>query len=525
MPGHFTPSDAQQLASHGISVEEAERQLALLAHPPAPVVLDRPCTIGDGIVRVGAEEGRELLRLHADAADRGRVGMFVPASGAASRMFRDLMICRAEPELMTPQGLDAAARAGRAEARAMREFLAGIDRFAFFAGLKAEAERNGARLRDLVRSGPYETILEALLDEETLDAARTPKGLLPFHAYPEGPRAAFEEHLIEATQVVADGEGVCRLHFTVSPEHRRRFEARIADVGPQLEERLDVRLDVELSEQRPATDTIAAALDGEAFRHADGSLLLRPSGHGALIENLADLPGDLVMVRNIDNVAHDRFKPPTFSWSRIVIGMVAGLERRAVELLRRLESGADATATDEAAHFLRETFHRVPPPDAAGNGAAANSALAAWAHSQLARPIRVCGMVPNTGEPGGGPMWVRGTDGEVTPQIVELSQVNNADPAQKKVVASATHFNPVFMALALRDARDRVYPLAQFVDRQAVMIARKSDGGRELKTLERPGLWNGAMAGWNSRFVEVPLTVFNPVKTVNDLLRQEHQPG
>jgi hypothetical protein len=524
MPAHFTAADAQQLASHGISVEEAERQLALLANPPAPVALERPCTIGDGLVRVSAEEGRELLQLHADVADRGRVGMFVPASGAASRMFRDLMACRAEPALMTPEGLDAAARAGRGEARALKEFLAGIDRFAFFAGLKSEAERNGARLGDLVRSGPFETILEALLDEETLDAARTPKGLLPFHSYPDGIRAAFEEHLLDATQVVADADAGCRLHFTVSPEHRPRFEARIADVGPIFESRLEVRLDVELSDQRPTTDTIAATLEGEAFRNPDGSLLLRPAGHGALIENLADMGADLLMVRNIDNVAHDRFKPPTFSWSRVVIGYAARLERRAVELSRRLERGADAATLDEAVRFLGDTFHRRPPVGGAGNGAT-SAALAAWASAQLARPIRVCGMVPNTGEPGGGPMWVRGSGGEVTPQIVELSQVDLSAPGQKAIVAATTHFNPVFMALAVRDAREHVYPLTQFVDPQAVMIARKSDGGRELKTLERPGLWNGAMAGWNSLFVEVPLTVFNPVKTVNDLLRKEHQPG
>jgi len=530
MPSTFTSDDARQLASRGISVEEAERQLALLSHPPAPIALDRPCTLGDGIVRVSAEEGRELLQLHADVADRGRVTMFVPASGAASRMFRDLLACQAEPALMTPAGLDAAVRAGRGEARALREFLNGIDRFAFFAGLKEEAERTGARLRDLVRNGPYELILEALLDGEALDAAGTPKGLLPFHEYAEGARAAFEEHLFDATQVVADADARCRLHFTVSPEHFRKFEGRLAEVKPLFEERLNVGFNVDLSIQRPTTDTIAATLDGKPFRAADGALRLRPAGHGALIGNLADSGDDLLIVRNIDNVAHERFKEPTFLWSRLVIGYVARLERRAVELLRRLEREVDAAAIDDALRLLKETFHRTPPAGVAGNGAASgavatHAGLAAWAKTQLARPLRVCGMVPNTGEPGGGPMWVRGHDGSVTPQIVELSQVNAEDPEQQRIVRSATHFNPVFLALAIRDSGDRVYPLDRFVDQEAVMIARRSDGGRELLTLERPGLWNGAMAGWNTVFVEVPLAVFNPVKTVNDLLRKEHQPG
>jgi hypothetical protein len=519
MPETLTTSDVQQLSARGIPVEEAERQLGLLAHPPAPIVLERACTLGDGIVRVGSEEGRELLQLHAEAADRGRVTMFVPASGAASRMFRELLACQADPSLTTPAGLDAAVRAGRGEARAFREFLNGIDRFAFFGGLKSEAERNGARLRDLVRNGPFDVILEALLDNDTLDAPGTPKGLLPFHDYPEGARAAFEEHLLDATQVVADAEVRCRLHFTVSPDHHLRFEARRDVERKTLEEQLDVQLDVEFSVQRPVTDTLAVNLDGSPFRAANGSLLLRPSGHGALIDNLASTAGDLLMVRNIDNVCHDRFKEPTFLWSRIVIGYAARLERRAVELIRRLEASPDAATIEEAVLFLGDVFHRAPP--AGSNG----PTLLGWARSQLARPIRVCGMVSNTGEPGGGPMWVRGRDGAVTPQVVELSQVNVADDGQRRVIESATHFNPVFMALAIRDAKNEIYPLQKFVDDQAVMIARKSEGGRELLTLERPGLWNGAMAGWNSVFVEVPNTVFNPVKTVNDLLRREHQPG
>jgi hypothetical protein len=533
VPSTFTPADLEQLAARGVAVAEAERQLETLAHPPAPIALDRPCTPDDGIVRIGADEGRELLKTHAEVAERGRVLAFRPASGAASRMFGDLIAARADVSLDTAAGLDAAVRAGRVEAKGLRDFLAGIDRFAFFADLKRAVERGGVPMRVLVREGPYSKILDALLAPEGLDYAQAPKGLLPFHDYPGGPRTPLEEHLLEATQIVADRDELCRLHFTVSPEHRARFEARLAEAAPAVGAALDARFEVGFSVQKPSTDTLAADPAGGPFRASDGRLLFRPAGHGALIENLAALDADLVMIKNIDNVAHDRWKDPTFRWSRAVIGLAAKLERRSVGLLRRLES-ANAAAAEEAVVFLRETFHRAPPAGDRANGAdhgvhsgaraGVATDLAAWARAQLARPIRVCGMVPNTGEPGGGPFWVRGRDGAVTPQIVELAEVNMLDESQQRVVAAATHFNPVFMALALKDARDRAYPLAEFVNADAVMIARKSFEGRDLLALERPGLWNGAMAGWNSVFVEVPLTVFNPVKTVNDLLRKEHQP-
>jgi hypothetical protein len=525
MSTDFTAGDREQLAARGVTIEEAERQLELLARPPAPVALVRPCTVGDGIVKIGEVEGRELLQCHADAAERGRVRLFVPASGAATRMFQDLVAVRANPALGTPAAVDDAARAGSGEAKAMRAFLAGIDRFAFFAELKHLAERGGTPLRVLVREGPLAPILDALLGEDGLGFAARPKGLIPFHDYADGPRVPLDEHLLESSQISADADLHCRLHLTVSSEHRAAFEARLAESEPRMRERLDVSFEATFSEQKPSSDTIAADPSGGPFRNGDGRLLFRPAGHGALLENLADLAADLVMVKNVDNVAHDRYKDATFRWSRVLVGLATQLERRAVGLVRRIEAD-ESGALDEAAVFVRDSFHCVPPPPAV-NGAAARPEhdRAAWLLDALSRPIRVCGMVPNTGEPGGGPMWVRGSDGAVTPQIVELSQVDMEDSAQRAVVASATHFNPVFMALALRDAHDRPHPLHRFVDPRAVMVAKKSAGGRELLALERPGLWNGAMAGWNTVFVEVPLSVFNPVKTVNDLLRREHQAG
>ena len=519
MSSAFTSADLAQLAARGIAAAEAERQLQLLRQPPAPMALDRPCTVGDGIARIGTAEGGDLLKLHADAAERGRVSVFVPASGAATRMFQHLITTRADAALTTPEALDAAARAGNPAAKSTREFLAGLDRFAFFAELKAAAERSGMPLRTLVRSGPLATILDALLETPGLGYANLPKGLLAFHDYPDGPRTAFDEHLVEASQFAADLEQRCRLHFTVSPEHRAGFDARLTAAGSQIS--LGVEFEVSFSEQKPSTDTLAIDSSGEPFRGADGGLLLRPAGHGALIANLADLGGDLVLVKNIDNVAHDRFKRDTFTWSRLLLGLAARLERTGAGHARRLAGAAEPQAVDQAIEFLAAAFLRGDAPPAT----APPARRADWARRQLARPIRVCGMVPNTGEPGGGPMWVRGADGAVTPQIVELSQVDSADPGQQAIVDRATHFNPVFMALALRDTDDRPYGLAEFVYDDAAIVVKKSAGGRDLLALERPGLWNGAMSDWNTVFVEVPLSVFNPVKSVNDLLRKEHQPG
>ena len=519
---HWTPEDLELLRGRGVSVAEAERQLELLAHPPVPLAIDRPCTAGDGIVRVGAEDGADLLRLHADVADRGRVRTFVPASGAATRMFKDLLAAKADASLANAAAVSDAARAGRAEAAALREFLGGIDRFAFFGELKAAVERGGVRLSTLVREGPFAPIVDALIESSGLGYGALPKGLLAFHDYPEGARTPLEEHLVEASQLVADGGSVARLHFTISPEHRARFESRLAAVRTALEERLGATFEVSFSVQKPSTDTLAAAPEGGPFRGEDGRLLFRPAGHGALIENLADLEADLVLVKNVDNVAHDRFKRETFTWGRLAIGLAARLERTAVAFVRRLAGSADEATLADAAKFLAQTFHREPDARLAAAPAAER---AAWLRARLERPIRVAGMVPNAGEPGGGPMWVRDRRGGLSKQVVELSQIDRSDPAQKRAIEQSTHFNPVVMALALRDANDRVYPLEKFIDPNAVLIVRKHAGERDLLALERPGLWNGAMAEWNTVFLEVPLTVFNPVKTVNDLLRKEHQPG
>jgi hypothetical protein len=493
-------------------VEDARRQLSNLRHPPAAVRLVRPCTLGDGIVSLGAEEMAGWLALHDEAARAGRVVKFVPASGAASRMFRDLLALRASGCPPTPAELAERERAGDREAATFRSVLVGIGRFAFADDLRAVLAARGRDLERVAAEGPLADILDALLDPAALGFGSLPKALLPFHRYGTGVRTALEEHLVEASELARDGRGVCRVHFTIAPGDGPAFERLLARARPELERKLGVRFEVELSTQKPGTDTLAIDGSGAPFRDDRGTLVLRPGGHGALLENLAELRGDLVHVKNVDNVATEALLRKGIPWRKALVGLAVLLEREARERLRRIETPeCGAAAAEEARRFVVEELG-ADPGDEPGEVARI-----------LRRPIRACGVVRNTGEPGGGPFWVRDRNGRVGRQIVEAAQVDARSEEQARILGSSTHFNPVDMALALRDPHGGERDLRDHVDPDAVFLAWKSWGGRDLLALERPGLWNGAMAGWNSVFVEVPLEVFNPVKTVLDLLRPEHQ--
>jgi hypothetical protein len=339
--------------------------------------------------------------------------------------------------------------------------------------------------------------------------ATLPKGLLAFHSYDGGARTAFEEHLVEASQYARSQDGTCRLHFTVSPEHEAKFKELLGEVGPSFEERLGVKFDIGFSVQKPSTDAMAVDMDNAPFRNQDESLLFRPGGHGALIANLNDLDAEIVFVKNIDNIVPDHLREPCVFWKRVVGSTLIELQSEGFRHLDALEKDGDA-AFEAAADFLRERLNVTVP----------NATEAAAA---LDRPYRICGMVENTGEPGGGPFWTL-LDGAETAQVVETSQVDPDSESQKAILAKATHFNPVDLACAIRDRSGKPYDLREFIDEDAVFIAEKSKDGKPLKSLERPGLWNGAMARWNTVFVEVPIATFNPVKTVNVLLERAHQP-
>jgi len=483
----FTEAQKAQLRARGISEDEACRQLALLSAPPGFADVVRPCRVDDGVEAIEPEREETLIELHEVAARQGRCSKLVPASGAATRMFQDLQ---------NGKGIEA--------------LLTVVDRLAFAEDLRAELAFRGLDFS----VGP--SVVEALLCAEGLGYATMPKGLIAFHRYEDGSRTAWEEHLVEAAATIRDGEGVCRIHFTVSPEHLRAFRLLAERVVPRCEKRLAVRYALSWSVQKAETDTLAAAPGGGPFITDDGTLLLRPAGHGALLWNLQELDGDIVFVKNIDNVQPDTRRSATVRWKKILGGRLAELQRSVFLHVARLRAQpADPADVDDAARFARDAFGCEPPRADAPADQRRSALLRCFE-----RPLRVCGVVRNTGEPGGGPYWVRRRDGRVTRQIVEAAEIGSA---RAEVVREATHFNPVDLVCGLKDVAGKPFDLAAFVDPRAIIVSRKSHQGRDLLAFERPGLWNGGMAEWLTVFVEVPIETFTPVKTVMDLLRPEHQ--
>lgn len=488
----LSPADLAQLADHGLSAAEAGRQLAQLRSGQHWTPLIRPCTTGDGICRRTESRQTELLSRFAEAAANGRITRFVPASGAATRMFQPLM---------APQDDQ------------LERFLAELVRFPFYGQLKSIFARSGDDLAAVQRDGDLPRLLAALLEPHGLGYARLPKGLLAFHQAGGEVRTAFVEHLAETAQLVGANQPA-RLHLTVSPEHLALFARQLEEWQEPLERRYGAPLRVSFSVQHPATDTLALGADGTPLRDADGRLVLRPGGHGALLANLATLDAEVVLIRNIDNVVPDARKGDNLLWGRLLGGMLLELIERQRALLEQLHVQPDRVTLREASVFLREDLGMEIPE---GLPVKELSTL-------LDRPVRVCGMVRNSGEPGGGPFWVRGEDGRISRQIVEASQIDRSDPAQTAIFTTSTHFNPVDMACALHDRHGRPYPLERFVDQATALVSTKVQNGQSIRILERPGLWNGGMAGWHTVFVELPETTFNPVKTVFDLLRPAHQP-
>jgi hypothetical protein len=376
----------------------------------------------------------------------------------------------------------------------------------------------------LVASGRYQPILEALLLPEGLGYAEKPKALIPFHRYPEGLRTALEEHLAEAVRLVRDQSALCRLHFTVSVGNETEIRASLESLRAKPAYAAS-RFRLSTSVQDPATDTLAVDEGDRPSRNPDGSWITRPAGHGALVENLSRSGGDLVLIKNIDNVVPDRLKPGIIAWRRILGGYLVMLQERVFDFLRRLRKRADPPLLRAAAEFAEQNLglrlpERLARSDSTDRG---TEGLADYLIRILNRPSRVCAMVRNTGEPGGGPFWVRHADGSLRLQIVEQPQINMHDEGQRNIAARSTHFNPTDLVCGLLDADGRPFRLADFVDESAYLITAKSKQGKILKALELPGLWNGSMAEWNTVFVEVPVENFNPVKTVNDLLRSSHQ--
>ena len=504
----LSEEDLAELRAAGIGEQKILEQMELFRSGPRYARLERACTVGDGIVALSERQCREAAaRFDREAAD-GRFLKFVPASGAATRMFKSWF--------------QAIEKGGFASPDDGRRFLTDLKRFAFWDDLADSISRAGGSLTEWLDAGRAADIIEMILTNRGLDYGCLPKALLKFHAYPDGARTPLEEHLVEAALYVCDREGLCRIAYTVAEEHQGVVAAHLAGAIPRYEKKFDVRFTWQISAQKAATRTIAVDLDNRPFRGRDGRLLLRPAGHGALLENLNALEGEFVFIKNIDNVVPDRLKPETVRYKKVLGGVLAALREEVFRHLAVIEPpGVEEPFLAEAARFCGEKLNISFPAGFPALPASERGDFLRWC---LDRPLRVCGMVRNEGEPGGGPFWVRGEDGLSSLQIVEEFQVEEGSPGQREIWRQATHFNPVDLACSVRDRRGRKYDLRDFVDPRAVCITRKSEKGRELKALELPGLWNGSMSRWNTVFIDLPIETFNPVKTIGDLLRPQHQP-
>jgi Domain of unknown function (DUF4301) len=517
----FSESDLRQMKAKGISPAKVSFQLERFKKGFPFLKLNRPCTLGDGIHVLESSEMEALVHAHTESALAGRTMKFVPASGAASRMFKSVLKFY-RPVTTDKKRVPAESENQDPDYPAFLQCMKEIKRFAFFDALKTLMLENGRDIEGLLNREQFEPVLEYMLTQKGLNLAGLPKGLIPFHHYPDHTRTPFEEQMAEGASYVGDRDGLVRLHFTVSAGHQKDIKDYIDNIRDRYESG-GVVFDLAFSVQKTSTDTIGADMDNRPLRGKTGKLLFRPGGHGALLENLYELQGDVVFIKNIDNVVPDRLKPETILYKKALGGYLAATQKRIFEHLHDLLEEKVTTETLEEISAFAQDNLSILLPEAVKRGP--KEERIRYLAGKLNRPLRVCGMVKNEGEPGGGPFWVEGSDKTLSRQIVESNQVDMESDEQRSVWESSTYFNPVDLVCGVRDYKGRPFDLTNFSDPETGFISVKSHKGRELKALELPGLWNGAMARWNTIFVEVPLITFNPVKTILDLLRKEHQPG
>lgn len=504
----LSQQDLKQLSEKGISEEMLCKQLESFEKGFPFLKIEAAAAVGHGIVKPDDGERKSFIDAWNDYKSAGhRIVKFVPASGAASRMFKDMFAF-----------LNAAYDVPTTDFE--KEFFENIKKFAFKEELCSKCKDNeGKKIMQLIAEGNYKAVVANMLEAKGLNYGQLPKGLLLFHNYDDGARTPMEEHLVEAA-LYASSNNEANVHFTVSHEHLQLFKQKVAEKVEKYSKIYGIKYNVDFSEQKPSTDTVAANPDNSPFRNDDGTMLFRPGGHGALIENLNEIDADVIFVKNIDNVVPDRLKGETVEYKQLLAGVLVTLQEKAHRYLRQLDTGSyNHQDLEEIIRFVQRDLccRRTDIKELE------DADLVIYLRSKLNRPIRVCGMVKNVGEPGGGPFLTYNADGTISAQILESSQIDKSNSDYMRMFKEGTHFNPVDLVCAVKDYKQRPFDLTKYVDKSTGFISSKSKNGKELKALELPGLWNGAMSDWNTVFVEVPLSTFNPVKTVNDLLREQHQ--
>ena len=465
----FSDKDLQQIKSHDLDINNIQQQIKNFEQGFPFVDIVQPATSANGVVMCEDKDIEKHIQAYDEYAKTHKIVKFVPASGAATRMFKDLF------DFASTGNMNAITE------KTIKDF----DKFAFYDEIKSNNS----------------DIINCILDRY----GNMPKGLIPFHKYKNVVKTPVEEHLTEGAKYAKSGNTVY-IHFTVSPEHRQKFNELLNRVLPFYESEYGIKYDVSMSEQKKSTDTIAVNLDNTPFRNPDGSLLFRPAGHGALIENLNDIDADLIFIKNIDNVSCDY--SDTVKYKKLLAGILVTIQSKIFDLIHQIDNG-----TTDA-----ETVHNFITKEI---GIKLDGFLSMQEYKEiLNRPLRVCGVVKNSGEPGGGPFWVRDKSGKVSLQIVESSQIA---PESKAIMKDSEYFNPVDLVCGTKDYNGNKFNLPEYIDENTGFISEKSKNGKPLRAMERPGLWNGAMANWNTVFVAVPASTFSPVKVVTDLLKDTHQ--
>lgn len=511
----FSHEQLNQINSRGISLQEVNRQIDIYHRGISPVILHRPASPGEGIEVFSEKE----IEIYSDIWNKGfensSVLKFVPASGAASRMFKKLFEAQLEYQKLNENQDYIINRMPE-----ISDFFAKLIEYPFHRDLEEICTRKDLKINTLLSEKKYADVLALILNQDGLNYGFLPKGLLKFHKYGVRARTPLEEHLIEASGYLKDSRDQVFLHFTVSPEHRIHFESLSGQLIKWYKENFNLNFEISFSEQDPSTDTIAVSMDNKPFVSHDGKLLFRPGGHGALLKNLQNISQSIVFIGNIDNVAPDRIKDLRIRYKKLLGGILIQRVQKIHSFMDRLDSDFSARLRTEIVDYTREF---ISPEKADRLNSSDGNDFKMLTINIYNRPVRICGMVKNTGEPGGGPFWIKNSIGDISKQIIESSQVEMNNDQQKALFNSSSHFNPVDLACYTRDYKGNKFNLNSFIDHEMTFVAIKSQEGKDVKTLELPGLWNGGMAGWITFFVEVPAETFSPVKTVFDLLRPEHQ--
>ena len=513
----FSEKDIKQIESKGLTLQKINEQIQIFETGLPFINIKDAATVGNGIIELTNEQKQHFINYYDKKRDKISIVKFVPASGAATRMFKFLfqflIDYNAEKESINSY-------INRNKAQELSLFLVGLDKFPFYEHVLKVTKDYHPNYDDLSNNEKMYAVVKTMLDEKRLNYGFCPKGLFPFHKYKDHVSTAFEEHLFEAA-LSASSNGKANLHFTISEDYNHTFDAEYRRIENIVEEKTNTQFDISFSYQKQSTDTIAVNLNNEPFRDENNSFLFRPSGHGALLENLNELNADLIFIKNIDNVVVFKFEEEVARYKKILAGLLLETQEQNFQYLKQLtQSSPSEKELLEISNFLSSKLNVVISEEFEKYSFKFQKD---YLIEKLNRPMRVCGMVKNEGEPGGGPFWVKDENGNISLQIVESAQIDKNNKLQKSIFKDSTHFNPVDLVCGTKDYLGNKFDLNQFVDPKAAFITTKTMAENELKALELPGLWNGSMANWNTIFVEVPLITFNPVKTVNDLLKPPHQ--